>query len=118
MRRRSATVTVAVFAAALLFAGASAAQTRTFELSVRNGELPPAVRLLRVRQGDEVTLRWTADEASTIHLHGYDIELPLSPAGPVSMRFTARASGRFPIEIHARGHSAHRVLAHVEVHPR
>ena len=117
--RRSAAVTVAVFAATLLLvAGEGAAQTRTFELPVRNGELPVDGRVVRVRQGDDVTLRWTTDRPYTIHLHGYDIEQPLSPAGPVSMRFTARASGRFPIEIHAHGRDGHRVLAYVEVHPR
>lgn len=117
MRRRSVIVIAAVLAATLLPAARDgAAETRAFELAVRNGELPVELRVVRVRQGDEVTLRWTTDKALAIHLHGYDIEMPLSPAAPVVMRFTARASGRFPVEIHGRG--GHRVLAHVEVHPR
>jgi hypothetical protein len=56
-----------------------------------------------VRQGDEVTLRWTTDQRMTIHLHGYDLEQTLAPGLPVAMRFAARATGRFPIEIHGHG---------------
>jgi FtsP/CotA-like multicopper oxidase with cupredoxin domain len=102
----------------LQLAVAAAEEPRLFELSVRNGKLVGGERVIRVRQGDVVTLRWTTDKALTIHLHGYDIETRLSPAAPVSMQFTARASGRFPIEIHAHGKGGHQVLVHVEVHPR
>ena len=108
----------AVLAALQLVSREGAAETRAFELAVRNGELPAELRVVRVRQGDEVTLSWTTDKALSIHLHGYDIEERLLPAAPVVMRFTARASGRFPVEIHAHGRGGHRVLAHVEVHPR
>jgi hypothetical protein len=118
MRRWNAFVGVAVLTMFLLIAGEGAAESRAFELAVRDGKLPADQRVVRVRQGDEVTLRWTTDKALAIHLHGYDIEMPLSPAAPVEMRFTARASGRFPVEIHAHGRGGHRVLAHVEVHPR
>ena len=107
-----------VLAAFQLVSREGAAEARAFELAVRNGELPAELRVVRVRQGDDVTLRWTTNKALTIHLHGYDIEMPLTPAGAVSMKFTARASGRFPVEIHAHGRGGHRVLAHVEVHPR
>jgi FtsP/CotA-like multicopper oxidase with cupredoxin domain len=119
MRRRSDIVIVAVFAATLLLVvDEGAAQTQVFELSVHNGELPVEQRVLRVRQGDDVTLRWTTDEALTLHLHGYDIEQRLTPHKPVQMRFTAGATGRFPIESHAHGRGGERTLAHVEVHPR
>jgi hypothetical protein len=119
MRRRSDVVIVAVFAAMLLLVvGEGAAQTQVFELSVRNGELPVERRVVRVRQGDDVTLRWTTDKVLTIHLHGYDIERSLSPRSAVSMRFTARATGRFPIESHGHGRGGERTLAYVEVYPR
>jgi FtsP/CotA-like multicopper oxidase with cupredoxin domain len=119
VRRWNAVVIGAVLALTFLpLPSRAAAEPRIFELSIRNGELPVERRVVRVRQGDDVTLRWTTNKALSIHLHGYDIEMPLSPAAPVSMRFTARASGRFPIEIHAHGRGGKRVLAHVEVHPR
>jgi hypothetical protein len=116
MRQRRSFVIAAVLA--VFVSSGGAAETQAFELAVRNGKLPAEQRVVRVRQGDEVTLRWTTDKAQSIHLHGYDIELPLSPAAPALMRFTARASGRFPVEIHGHGRGGHRVLAHVEVHPR
>ena len=118
MRQRRAYMMAVVLVAFQLVSREGAAETRAFELAVRNGELPAELRVVHVRQGDDVMLRWTTDKALTIHLHGYDIEMPLTPAGAVSMRFTARASGRFPVEIHAHGRGGHRVLAHVEVHPR
>jgi hypothetical protein len=116
VRKRRAYMIAAVLVAFQLVAKEGAAETRAFELAVRDGKLPVEQRVVRVRQGDEVTLRWTTDKALVVHLHGYDIETSLSPAAPALMRFTARASGRFPVEIHGQG--GHRVLAHVEIHPR
>jgi hypothetical protein len=92
------------------------AEPRVFELAIKNGRLPEPQRLVRVRQGDEVTLKWTTDRALTLHLHGYDIEAKLLPQMPVDMGFTARATGRFPIEIHGAG--TEHTIGHLEVHPR
>jgi FtsP/CotA-like multicopper oxidase with cupredoxin domain len=103
----------------LMLAGQAFAEARTFDLAVQAGELPPDVRVIRVRQGDDVTLRWTADGPLTIHLHGYDIEKTVPVAGePTIMRFTARATGRFPIEVHRASHGQEKTLGYLEVHPR
>ena len=91
-------------------------EPRTFDLAIRNNQLPSEQRTVRVRQGDEVTLRWTTDAPLTIHLHGYDIETLVSTGSAVVMKFSARATGRFPIEIHGRG--VERTLGYLEVHPR
>ena len=95
--------------------GAAIAESRTFELAIRSGRLSESQRLLRVRQGDEVVLRWTADRTVALHLHGYDLEAKLVPPAPVEMRFTAMATGRFPIELHAQTQTT---IGHLEVHPR
>ncbi len=93
------------------------AEPRVVDLALRDGQLPEDRRVVRVRQGDEVTLRWTTDRPVTLHLHGYDLEEKLTPGASRSMRFVARATGRFPIEIHgARG--GDRVVGYLEVHPR
>jgi hypothetical protein len=104
----------------LLFAAGSpaGAEPQVINLAIRNGDLSKEMRVIRVRQGDDVTLRWTTDAALTIHLHGYDIEQKLSPGPPISVRFTARASGRFPIEIHTHSSGRDRTLGYLEVHPR
>ena len=101
---------------AFLAVGSALAEPRVFELAIKNGRLPENQRLVRVRQGDEVTLKWTTDRALTLHLHGYDIEVKLTPPAPAEMRFTARATGRFPIEIHGAG--TEHTIGHLEVHPR
>lgn len=108
-----------VFAAllALVAVTGAGAEPRVVELAIRDGRLPEDRRVIRVQQGDEVTLRWTTDRPLTLHLHGYDIEAKLVPGTPVAMRFTARATGRFPIEIHGpRGEE--RTVGYLEVHPR
>jgi hypothetical protein len=112
--------TILVVMAMTLLALAAPARTepRVLDLSIRNRALPKDQQVVRVRQGDDVTLRWTTDRRMTIHLHGYDLEQTLAPGPPVSMRFTARAAGRFPIEIHAHGQDKEQVLGYLEVHPR
>ena len=82
----------------------------------------PAIRLIRVKQGDAVRLRWTSDRPIVVHLHGYDIETRVEPGAVAEMAFTARATGRFPVEEHkpaARGHShGEAPLVRIEVRPR
>ena len=102
---------------ALVAVAGAGAEPRVFELVVKNGQLPEDRRVVRVWQGDEVTLRWTVDRALTVHLHGYDIETRLAPGAPVSVRFTARATGRFAIELHGDG-GKEQTVAYLEVHPR
>lgn len=113
-RRRWLVTAIAVALTAR--SGGARAEARVIELRVRGGTLPEDRRVVRVRQGDEVTLRWTADVPMTVHLHGYDIERKLEPGGVAAMTFRARATGRFPIEVHAQGAEA--TLGYLEVHPR
>jgi hypothetical protein len=100
---------------AIILAGGAIAEPRIFELTIEKGRLPEHQRLVRVQQGEEVILKWRADQAVVLHLHGYDIEAKVSPANWTEMRFTATATGRFPIELHTQ---AHATIAHLEVHPR
>ncbi len=94
------------------------AEPKVFDLAIQGDSLPPGQRVLRVQQGDAVTLRWTSDRALTLHLHGYDVEQRVTPGTTATMSFTARATGRFPIEIHGGdGHGAS-ALAYLEIHPR
>jgi len=94
----------------------------TFELRIENGRVTTNMRLIRVKQGDVVRLRWTTDAATNLHLHGYDIETKVESGAVAEMNFTARATGRFPVSIHTPkphgGHTHDPPLVHVEVHPR
>jgi len=110
--------------AALLATGidASRAEELTFELSVERGRVAAAMRLIRVKQGDTVRLRWRSDRPLTLHLHGYDIETKVDPGAAAELAFTARATGRFPIHVHTPkqggGHTHEAPLVQVEVLPR
>jgi len=106
----------AAIALAFLVVGGAWAEPRLFDLALKDGVLPEGQRLIRVSQGDEVTLKWTTNRPFTLHLHGYDLEARLVPQTAVELRFTARATGRFPLEIHGPG--TERTVAHLEVHPR
>ncbi len=98
--------------------GRGGAESRIVELSIREGALPKEQRVIRVRQGDELTLRWTTDRPAQIHLHGYNIELALKPEVPGAMKFRARATGRFPITVHGAERGREATLGYLEVYPR
>lgn len=94
------------------------AEDRVFDLQI-HGEAPSAkAQVLAVRQNDRVTIRVSSDKPVQVHLHGYDIESDVVPNVVKSLRFTATATGRFPIEIHSRELVKQRPLAYLEVRPR
>ena len=110
-----------VFATTITGIRANAAEL-TFNLRLENGRLAGDTRVVRVKQGDVVTLRWSADQPAILHLHGYDIEKRVEPGAVVEMRLTAAATGRFPVHAHVTG-ASNRVteeapLVYVEVYPR
>ncbi len=114
----SARLAFSIATTILLAVASVLAESRIFDLTIHGGSLPPEQRVIRVHQGDAVTLRWTSDRSLTLHLHGYDLEQRINPRTTATMSFTARATGRFPIEIHGgEGHGAS-TLAYLEVHPR
>jgi hypothetical protein len=107
---------------AAMFTGGAKADEITFELRIERGLVAPDKRLIRVQQGDVVTLRWSTDRPMILHLHGYDIETKAEPGAVAEMNFTARATGRFPVSIHrpeqGGGHTHEAPVVQVEVHPR
>lgn len=96
----------------------SFAEPTIIDLVIRGGSLPLEQRVIRVQQGDAVTLRWTSDQVLTLHLHGYDVERRVVPGATATMSFTARATGRFPIEVHGSEGRRATTLGYLEVHPR
>ena len=73
------------------------------ELVVRGQTLVSGPDTIRLRQGDEITIRVTADVAEEFHLHGYDLKLDLEPGKPAEMNLVADRSGRFEYELeHSR----------------
>jgi hypothetical protein len=94
----------------------------TYALRIANGRVPDDMRLIRVKQNDVVKLEWSTDKPITVHLHGYDIEREIKPGAVTEMTFTARATGRFPVEPHigrtpSGGHAHGDTLVTIEVYP-
>jgi hypothetical protein len=108
----------------LITAGPALAAELTLDIKIERGRVPDAMRLIRVNEGDVVKLRWTSDQPIVLHLHGYDIEKRVAPGAITELAFTAFATGRFPIQVHAQGAGAgghtheDAPLATIEVYPR
>ena len=87
--------------------GGGGPQEMKFELEIRELSLVQEESVLRVHQGDMVTMVITADEHIGFHLHGYDLELEVEPGEPVTLEFTADATGSFSFTIHVKdeGHA-------------
>jgi len=93
------------------------AETLTLPLSIRSDERAGTTRVLRAKQGDRVAIEWTTDKPVAVHIHPYEIEQDLVPGTPSRSEFTARISGRFPIEAHYAS-SGRKIVAYLEVLPR
>ena len=98
--------------------GTAHAEERVFELEIHSEGPTAKPRVLTVRQNDQVVVRLSSDRPVQVHLHGYDIESDVVPKLVTSLRLTATATGRFPIEIHSRESHKQPPLAYLEVRPR
>ena len=120
---------VSVFTVALSACGdGPEPRFRDFDLEIRDQKLTLDPAVIKVNQGDTVTLRIGTDEHGRFHLHGYDIEVDLDPNETARMEFTANATGKFKITFHAGDEGEHnessreeeeeKVIASLEVRPR
>lgn len=105
-------------ALSLLLAACAAAapQERSFDVEIKGRKLSPSP--MRVNQDDTVTLRIKSDEATTFHLHGYDLEKEVEPGEAATLTFTAKASGRFDVGLHGFGSHKEEGASHKEEKPK
>src|SRR5262245_39258580 len=94
--------------------GASAPAPRAFHLVVRDGQRISGPEALRVRQGEQVSLSIESNANDELHLHGYELKLPIKAGEPATLEFAASRSGRFEMELHRR----HAQLGALEVYPQ
>ncbi|MGH3147112.1 MAG: cupredoxin domain-containing protein [Rubrobacter sp.] len=73
----------------------------SFDLEILGNGMEP--REVSVREGDRVTISFTADRQAEIHVHGYDLEVEVESGAVTKLSFEADSTGRFPIEDHATG---------------
>jgi hypothetical protein len=111
---------LALLACAAVPAMAQAQEVRRFDLTLKAGELPKGQRLVKVKQGDPVELRWTSDQPIRLHLHGYDVIIAVQPGEPTVTALNARMAGRFSVEKlqdKPSGHHHGGKVLYLEVHP-
>lgn len=76
---------------------------RTVTLTITGKAVEPPPSRIELKKGEHLTLRVTGDRADTLHVHGYDREVPLSPGVPASLSLTADRTGLFEVETHESG---------------
>jgi len=91
----------------------SAPKPRTITVVVESGRPRGGIARPTVAKGDKVVVVVRTDAGEEVHLHGYDIEKPVTPGTPVRIPFTADLPGRFELELH----HPDALLAVIEVKP-
>jgi len=90
---------------------AGAPRDRTFDVSIKDGEMSPAE--ISVNQGDTVAFHIRSDKLMEFHIHGYDVEREVRPGRKAEVHFEADLTGRFEIE----DHKSERELGVLQVRP-
>lgn len=78
-------------------------RTVTLALTITGTTVSPPPSRIELKKGEHLTLRVTSDRADTLHVHGYDRELPLSPGTPATLTLTTDRTGLFEVETHESG---------------
>ena len=92
------------------------APKNAYAIAIRNGR-PQAPDVIRVREGDRVTLTIATDRAGTLEVHGYREEVKLVANTQGTLTFVAAKSGRFGIDMHERS-GGHIEVTALEVLPK
>lgn len=106
---------LAVVAILLVTNLGQSAETRRIEIRFEHGKTVGG-DVVRMQQNETVQFVWISDQAMSLHLHGYDVEVTLAPNAPHSTELKAFATGRFPLTNHGAGHG-HKALMYLEVLP-
>jgi hypothetical protein len=86
---------------------------RTIVIVVDQGRPRGGIKRPKIDKGDRVVVVVRADAGEAVHIHGYDLERPVTPGKPVRLPFRATIPGRFEVELH----HPDSLLAVVEVRP-
>jgi FtsP/CotA-like multicopper oxidase with cupredoxin domain len=105
MRRFSTTI-IASIVLALIFTGLFFAfkpttnkpETKATSVKITGAGMTP--NNISYNQGDTTHLTFTSSIEGTIHIHGYDVELPVSVNQAAQIDLKLSRAGRFEIELH------------------
>lgn len=110
-RRLFSLLVIATFAGA-----ASIASSQSLSVEISGGRVK-GDETLKVRQGDQVQVRFLSDKPIILHLHGYDLDVKVVSPAPAFLNFKAKMAGRFPMHEHRTGAGNHRAVLFIEVYP-
>ena len=73
---------------------------RTIVIMVDQGRPRGGIKRPELEKGEKVVLVVRANAGESVHIHGYDVEKPVTPGKPVRIPLTAMIPGRFEVELH------------------
>ncbi|MFF0436000.1 hypothetical protein ACFYU9_27805 [Streptomyces sp. NPDC004327] len=76
---------------------------RTVTITVTGDSVQPPPSRVELTKGERLTLTVTSDRADTLHVHGYDRELPLPAGRAATLTLTLDRTGLFEVETHESG---------------
>jgi FtsP/CotA-like multicopper oxidase with cupredoxin domain len=82
-------------------------------LSLNKGKVEAGLTVVRAKKGATVVIKVQSKSVDELHLHGYDLRLPLNGTSPGELRIHALKTGRFEME----SHTTHRPVLILEVRP-
>lgn len=100
--RRAAAMAIAALTVLLVAAacGGSDPEDLTFDVTIHEDAWDVEGDIIKVKQGDHVTVTVNSDVKGGFHLHGYDLYNEVAPGEPMTFDFTADATGNFGITLH------------------
>lgn len=81
---------------------------------VKGGKPEQGAQVYKLKRDDAVVVQIVSDTADELHVHGYDLHLKLQPNQPATLKFVARRTGRFTLELHKSGAA----LGALEIYPK
>ncbi|OGG60656.1 hypothetical protein A2765_03715 [Candidatus Kaiserbacteria bacterium RIFCSPHIGHO2_01_FULL_56_24] len=72
--------------------------TDSHDLNIEHRKMDPA--LVRVAQGTNTTFIINTDEASELHVEGYEVMQSIAPGRAAELRFTADKAGTYLMHVH------------------
>ncbi|MEO6744712.1 MAG: hypothetical protein ABIS28_10105 [Caldimonas sp.] len=91
-----------------------AAEPTAIELTVAGGQVVGGAKVIRLKRDDAVSLTVRSDKADELHVHGYNLHADVVPGKPSTLKFVAKRTGRFSMELHKAGVE----LGTLEIYPK
>jgi hypothetical protein len=74
----------------------------TITIQIKGGKPVGGIRRATVRKGEQIALVVHSDVADEVHVHGYDLSKDVKAGGTVRIRFKAKLTGVFEVELENR----------------